>query len=239
MDWPLPTKQESNWLESDTIYACQDKRDDVKAGVKSTAILFGAYIKPILTAFASALVVSLWVAGQLNNMGIYYKAISVGGGALYLAIDMLTVDLDSPKSCWASVRLSSSGPHCIFKLTLRIVPPKWFPIWWPRVGWCSGRLHRLFVILQRLHAAVCRNVRVRRAVTYLYAISKSLTSQIVTSMKNYGHFFDKSSFVAQHPEPKILHATSLEYIHACYNLIIAFGSVSIQCCGVEYQPKGQ
>jgi len=86
----------------DTIYACQDKRDDVKAGVKSTAILFGAYIKPILAAFASALVISLWVAGQMNNMGIYYKAISVGGGALYLAIDMLTVDLDSPESCWAS-----------------------------------------------------------------------------------------------------------------------------------------
>jgi 4-hydroxybenzoate polyprenyltransferase len=78
----------------------------VKAGVKSTALLFGDYIKPILTTFASALVVTLWVAGQMNNMGIYYKAISVGGGALYLAIDMLTVDLDSPKSCWASVRLS-------------------------------------------------------------------------------------------------------------------------------------
>lgn len=86
----------------DTIYACQDKRDDVKAGVKSTALLFGDVIKPILTVFASALVVSLWVAGQMNDMGVYYKVISVGGAISYLVMDTITVDLDSPKSCWAS-----------------------------------------------------------------------------------------------------------------------------------------
>ncbi|KAG6840626.1 hypothetical protein C0991_005478 [Blastosporella zonata] len=87
----------------DTIYACQDKRDDVKAGVKSTALLFGKWIKPILFAFASALVASLFIAGVMNNMGIYYHMISVLGGALYLAHDMFTVDLDSPKACWDSV----------------------------------------------------------------------------------------------------------------------------------------
>ncbi|KAF5379370.1 hypothetical protein D9615_006581 [Tricholomella constricta] len=86
----------------DTIYACQDKRDDVKAGVKSTALLFGTWIKPILFGFASALVASLYVAGVMNNMGTYYHVISVGGGALYLARDMYTIDLDSPKACWDS-----------------------------------------------------------------------------------------------------------------------------------------
>jgi 4-hydroxybenzoate polyprenyltransferase len=38
----------------DTIYAHQDKRDDVKAGVKSTALLFGEQTKPILSAFSCA-----------------------------------------------------------------------------------------------------------------------------------------------------------------------------------------
>ncbi|KAF9461150.1 4-hydroxybenzoate polyprenyl transferase [Collybia nuda] len=84
----------------DTIYACQDKRDDVNAGVKSTALLFGSWIKPILSAFATALIASLYVAGIMNNMGTYYHLISVGGGALYLLTEMVTVDLDSPKSCW-------------------------------------------------------------------------------------------------------------------------------------------
>ncbi|KAG6844178.1 hypothetical protein H0H87_009148 [Tephrocybe sp. NHM501043] len=87
----------------DTIYACQDKRDDVKAGVKSTALLFGTWIKPILFGFASALVASLYIAGVMTNMGTYYHLISVLGGALYLAHDMYTVDLDSPKACWDSV----------------------------------------------------------------------------------------------------------------------------------------
>lgn len=91
----------------DTIYACQDKRDDTKAGVKSTALLFDTWIKPILSVFASALLVSLWYSGRMNNMGVYYYTISVGGGSLYLATDMLQVDLNSPKSCWSSVRIYS------------------------------------------------------------------------------------------------------------------------------------
>lgn len=86
----------------DTIYACQDKRDDVKAGVKSTALLFGTWIRPILYALASALVVSLYVTGVMNNMGKYYHTVSVVGGGLYLTKEMLTVDLDSPKACWDS-----------------------------------------------------------------------------------------------------------------------------------------
>ncbi|KAG5635071.1 hypothetical protein H0H81_012540 [Sphagnurus paluster] len=86
----------------DTIYACQDKRDDVNAGVKSTALLFGTWIKPILFAFAYSLVASLYIAGAINNMGFYYNTISVAGGALYLTRDMLTIDLDSPKACWDS-----------------------------------------------------------------------------------------------------------------------------------------
>ncbi|KAF8067021.1 4-hydroxybenzoate polyprenyl transferase [Lyophyllum atratum] len=86
----------------DTIYACQDKRDDVVAGVKSTALLFGTWIRPILFALASALVASLYVAGVMNNLGKAYHAISVVGGGFYLAKEMYTVDLDSPKACWDS-----------------------------------------------------------------------------------------------------------------------------------------
>ena len=39
--------------------------------------------------------------------------------------------------------------------------------------------------------------------------------------------------------PKILHTTSFKYSHAHCDLIIAFGSPCIQCCGVQYQQKGQ
>ncbi len=40
-------------LVYDTIYAHQDKTDDVHAGVKSTALLFGEKTKPVLSAFSA------------------------------------------------------------------------------------------------------------------------------------------------------------------------------------------
>ncbi|TKY86602.1 hypothetical protein EX895_004241 [Sporisorium graminicola] len=43
-------------LVYDTIYAHQDKTDDVHAGVKSTALLFGDKTKPILSAFSASTV---------------------------------------------------------------------------------------------------------------------------------------------------------------------------------------
>lgn len=63
---------------ADTIYACQDKRDDVKAGVKSTALLFGAHVKKILAVFAMSFVTCLAVAGALNNQGVPYLLSPLG-----------------------------------------------------------------------------------------------------------------------------------------------------------------
>ncbi|KAG6827502.1 hypothetical protein H0H92_011522 [Tricholoma furcatifolium] len=94
---------------TDTVYACQDKRDDLKAGVKSTAILFGSWIKPILGGFCAMFVASLFIAGVMNNMGAYYHIISVFGAALYLAYDIITVDLDTPKACWDSFNRNGFG----------------------------------------------------------------------------------------------------------------------------------
>ena len=41
----------------------QDKEDDVKIGVKSTALMFREQTKPWLTGFAAAMVAGLGVAG--------------------------------------------------------------------------------------------------------------------------------------------------------------------------------
>ncbi|KAJ7846060.1 4-hydroxybenzoate polyprenyl transferase [Mycena olivaceomarginata] len=86
----------------DTIYACQDKKDDVKAGVKSTALLFGNSIKLVLAFFASIMMGGLILAGILNGHELPYFLLSVGGGSLYLAVQLYAVDTNSPKSCWAA-----------------------------------------------------------------------------------------------------------------------------------------
>jgi len=84
----------------DTIYACQDKKDDAKAGVKSTALLFGSYTKAVLGTFSAIMVAALFVAGIMNQQQLPYFLLSVVGCALYLGIELYTVDIDSPKSCW-------------------------------------------------------------------------------------------------------------------------------------------
>ncbi|KAF8515551.1 UbiA prenyltransferase [Gautieria morchelliformis] len=84
----------------DTIYACQDKTDDVQAGVKSTALLFGDWTKPVLSIFGTILMSCLATCGVLNRAGISYFIITVGGGTFLLVKELWQVDLDVPKSCW-------------------------------------------------------------------------------------------------------------------------------------------
>ncbi|KAG5719226.1 hypothetical protein E4T56_gene13413 [Termitomyces sp. T112] len=84
----------------DTIYACQDIQDDVKAGVHSSAIAFGSWIRPMLFLFGLTFFSAFLVAGALNHHGLAYYVISIGGLGIHLAWQCLTVDLDSPKSCW-------------------------------------------------------------------------------------------------------------------------------------------
>jgi len=83
----------------DTIYACQDKNDDEKAGVKSIVLLLRQNVKVALAIFAIILVSSWAICGILSNGGAAYFVVGVGGGALLLGHDLLTVDLDDPKSC--------------------------------------------------------------------------------------------------------------------------------------------
>jgi 4-hydroxybenzoate polyprenyltransferase len=86
----------------DTIYACQDMKDDIKVGVRSTALLFGSWIRPLLVLCACTFVFTLAYAGILNEQGIPYFAISVCGTAAHLIWQFATVDLEDPESCWST-----------------------------------------------------------------------------------------------------------------------------------------
>ncbi len=79
----------------DTIYALQDIEDDALIGVKSTARLFGDYVKPAAAAlYAGAFV--LWnAAALLVGGGIVFAALSLLAAAL-LAWQVWTVDAEAP-----------------------------------------------------------------------------------------------------------------------------------------------
>ncbi|KAI0653389.1 UbiA prenyltransferase [Cubamyces menziesii] len=84
----------------DTIYACQDRCDDVKAGVKSTAILFGEHVRPILSVFATLFVMSLIYAGHETGAGPIFFAVSVAGSAACFAWQLTTLNFDDADECW-------------------------------------------------------------------------------------------------------------------------------------------
>lgn len=69
----------------DTMYAMSDREDDLKIGVKSSAIFFGRYDKLVIGLLQLlTLVLLIWV-GQLAHLGwIYYSSLLVAlGFALY------------------------------------------------------------------------------------------------------------------------------------------------------------
>ena len=59
-------------LGYDTIYAHQDREDDLNIGIKSTAILFGNNTKQWIIIFYSSMVLCLILFGLLHDQNIYY-----------------------------------------------------------------------------------------------------------------------------------------------------------------------
>ncbi len=85
-------------LGYDTIYAHQDKTDDLLVGVKSTALKFGEHTLIWLILFYCATIILLGMIGVLMDLAWpYFVGLSVGAG--HFLWQLLTVNLDIPVSC--------------------------------------------------------------------------------------------------------------------------------------------
>ena len=87
----------------DTIYAHQDKEDDLRIGVKSSAIALGSHTRPWLFAFYSVALLSWAAAGLAAGLGILFWA-GLGGSALQLAGQAMRVAIDDPTDCLVKFR---------------------------------------------------------------------------------------------------------------------------------------
>ena len=69
----------------DTMYAMVDREDDLLAGVKSSAILFGRYDRTFIGAFQVLTLLALVLAGQRAGLGVAYHAglAAAGGLSIY------------------------------------------------------------------------------------------------------------------------------------------------------------
>jgi 4-hydroxybenzoate polyprenyltransferase len=88
----------------DTIYAHQDVEDDVRIGIKSTAVLFSGHAKPFLCLVLGSMLVSLVACGRIAGLGHLYYSITVGGTAISMSAIIANVDLKSSSSCWSAFR---------------------------------------------------------------------------------------------------------------------------------------
>jgi 4-hydroxybenzoate polyprenyltransferase len=90
-------------LGYDTIYAHQDREDDARIGVKSSALALGRGTRPFLFAFDAA-AVALWTAAAVAaGLGIAFWAL-LAAAATQLAWQAAQVDIDDPADCLRKFR---------------------------------------------------------------------------------------------------------------------------------------
>jgi 4-hydroxybenzoate polyprenyltransferase len=90
-------------LGYDTIYAHQDKEDDLQVGIKSTALMFGVRTRPWLFAFYGAAVGLMGVAGFLAQLAWPFF-IALAAAALQLAWQASQVNIADPADCLVKFR---------------------------------------------------------------------------------------------------------------------------------------
>ena len=101
LDWPALVLYAGaiSWVIGyDTIYAHQDREDDLLIGIKSTALLFGDRTKPMLASFYAVAAVLIAAAGLMAG-GRMIFAIGVIAFAAHLAWQVQRLDIDDPAHC--------------------------------------------------------------------------------------------------------------------------------------------
>ena len=68
----------------DTLYAMVDRDDDVKLGVRSSAILFGDMDRVIVAALQAMTLVALYLVGDSMRFGMWYQLGVVGAAVFFV-----------------------------------------------------------------------------------------------------------------------------------------------------------
>ncbi|HEY8508312.1 MAG TPA: 4-hydroxybenzoate octaprenyltransferase [Steroidobacteraceae bacterium] len=82
----------------DTLYAMADREDDLKIGVKSSAILFADLDKLIVGVMQAMMLFALLLAGRSMNFGPWYNAGIVAAGVFFLYQQWL-IRAREPQEC--------------------------------------------------------------------------------------------------------------------------------------------
>ncbi|MGV6858256.1 MAG: 4-hydroxybenzoate octaprenyltransferase [bacterium] len=83
----------------DTMYAMADREDDLKIGVKSTAILFGEQDRLIIGSLQAGMLLSLYFVGQREHLGTWYHA-GLAIAALLCVYQQFLIRNRIPEDCF-------------------------------------------------------------------------------------------------------------------------------------------
>jgi 4-hydroxybenzoate polyprenyltransferase len=82
----------------DTIYAHQDKEDDLSLGLKSTAIRFGSETKPWLTGLFAGAVLA-WAAAALLGSAVFFTFLALAAIACHFYWQVRTLRINDSDNC--------------------------------------------------------------------------------------------------------------------------------------------
>jgi 4-hydroxybenzoate polyprenyltransferase len=88
------------WVTAyDTMYAMVDRDDDLKIGVRSTAILFGDSDRHIIAALQGMALVALYLVGRIIHFGHWYQA-GLAAGALFFIYQLWLIRNRDRDACF-------------------------------------------------------------------------------------------------------------------------------------------
>ncbi|KAG2064890.1 UbiA prenyltransferase [Suillus decipiens] len=119
----------------DTIYACQDKKDDEKAGVKSMAVRLGDNIRLALSVFDVVFFACLLWAGYLNGHHLTFYVMSVVAPFLCLW-HIWSFDHNDPQDSWKKF---TAGRHGAALVCAGLVADHYFNLAPERAFWLDSR----------------------------------------------------------------------------------------------------
>jgi 4-hydroxybenzoate polyprenyltransferase len=100
-------------LGYDTIYAHQDKEDDARVGIKSSALALGSRTRPFLFAFYAGAALLWGAAGIAAGLGAAFWP-ALAAAAVQLAWQAVRIDIDDPADCLRKFRSNRTVGWLLF-----------------------------------------------------------------------------------------------------------------------------
>jgi len=101
----------------DTIYAHQDREDDLLIGIKSTALLFQERTRPMLAVFYAGAVLLIGAAGIMAGGGAIF-IVGMLAFAVHLGWQVARIDIDDPAQCLTLFRSNRDAGLILFAAML-------------------------------------------------------------------------------------------------------------------------